>query len=141
MQRRHQGFTLIELMIVVAVVGILMAIAMPSYREYVARGHRADARAGLLQAQLWLERASTASGTYPNTLPAALAWSSTGDQKQHYYAIGFKAGNSDSTYTLIARRRGAQANDRCGDFTLSSTGIRSVDNPGTGTTAEDCWRK
>ena len=51
----QQGFTLIELMIVVAIVGILSAIAYPSYAEYIRRGHRADARAGLLQAQQWLD--------------------------------------------------------------------------------------
>ena len=59
---KHKGFTLIELMIVVAVVSILSAIAYPSYAEYVRRGHRSDAKAGLLQAQQWLERAATASG-------------------------------------------------------------------------------
>ena len=50
MPSKHQGFTLIELMIVVAVVAILSSIAYPSYTEYVRRGHRAEARAGLLQA-------------------------------------------------------------------------------------------
>lgn len=50
-QKAQLGFTLIELMIVVAIVGILSAVAYPSYTEYVRRGHRADARAGLLQAQ------------------------------------------------------------------------------------------
>ena len=51
---RQRGFTLIEVMIVVAVVSILTAIAMPSYNEYIRRGHRADARAGLLQAAQWM---------------------------------------------------------------------------------------
>ena len=51
MKHPQQGFTLIELMIVVAIVGILSAIAYPSYAEYIRKGHRADARAGLLQAQ------------------------------------------------------------------------------------------
>ena len=60
-QKAQLGFTLIELMIVVAIVGILSAVAYPSYTEYVRRGHRADARAGLLQAQQWLERAATAT--------------------------------------------------------------------------------
>ena len=46
MHTKHKGFTLIELMIVVAVVGILTAVAYPSYAEYVRRGHRADARRG-----------------------------------------------------------------------------------------------
>ena len=56
------GFTLLELMIVVVVISILSAIALPAYSEYTRRAHRADARTGLMQAQQWLERASTATG-------------------------------------------------------------------------------
>lgn len=146
MQKKQQkGFTLIELMIVVAVVGILSAIAYPSYTEYVRRGHRTDARAGLLQAQLWMERAATATGVYPTNadltkvLPVSLSWSADSSKR---YQIEMKA-STNAAYTLIAKRKspGAQATDKCGDFTLSNTGVKSADNLASGSTTSDCWTK
>ena len=141
---KANGFTLIELMIVVAVVGILSAIAYPSYAEYIRRGHRADARAGLLQAQQWLERAATASGKYPTALPGALTWS-TDPSKRYTISIGNGAGgaSTESAYTLIATRKtpGPQASDRCGDFTLTHTGVRGANNLASGTTVEECWNR
>ncbi|WP_051384974.1 type IV pilin protein [Comamonas badia] len=135
----QKGFTLIELMIVVAVVAILSAIAYPSYAEYIRRGHRADARAGLLQAAQWLERANTATGAYPTTLPAALTWSSDTAKR---YTIGFKGANDNTTFTLIATRKtGPQGSDRCGDYTLTNTGAQGNDNLGSGATTADCWSK
>lgn len=138
MKHQHQGFTLIELMIVVAIVGILSAIAYPSYAEYVRRGHRADARAGLLQAQQWLERAATAQGVYPTALPAALTWA--GDTTKRY-TIGFKGTPTSAAFTLLATRRGGQTGDKCGDYTLTNTGTQGNDNLASGTTTADCWRK
>ena len=141
MKHQHQGFTLIELMIVVAIVGILAAIAYPSYAEYIRRGHRADARAGLLQAQQYLERAATATGVYPTTLPAALTWAADTTKR---YTIGFQAGNTNAAFTLVATRKaGPQATDRCGNFTLTNTGVRDVaaGTLASGTTAADCWNK
>jgi type IV pilus assembly protein PilE len=140
MKRLQQGFSLIEIMIVVAIVGIITAIAIPIYTEYVARGHRADARAGLLQAQQWMERASTATGTYPLTIPAELTWAADTTKR---YTVGFQAGNTNSAFTLVATRRagGSQASDRCGDFTLTNTGTRGANNLASGTTAAECWNR
>lgn len=141
-KHKQQGFTLIELMIVVAVVGILSAIAYPSYTEYVRRGHRADARAGLLQAQLWMERAATATGVYPTTLPDTLTWSADASKR---YTIGFANGNSSGAFTLTAAPKspGPQASDKCGTYTLTNTGLRGAAGKQQGDSGydADCWGK
>jgi len=139
-KKLHRGFTLIEIMIVVAIVGILTAIALPSYREYVARGHRAEARAGLLQAAQWLERASTATGQYPATaaFPTSLAVVPSGG-----YAITLVSpvGGIAGTFTLTATRQGPQANDPCGNYTLNQAGTRGSPSLSGGKTLNDCWNK
>lgn len=134
LQRRQQsGFTLIELMIVVAVVGILSAVAYPSYTEYVRKGHRAEARAGLLQAAQWLERAATATGVYPDDIPTSLQ-SVPGGR----YTIS--AESDGATFTLTAEPQGAQTGDKCGKYTLTHTGARGNTDMGTGITSAECWR-
>ncbi len=135
-----RGFTLIEVMIVVAVIGILTSIALPSYQEYVRRGHRAEARAGLLQAGQWLERAATATGSYPTgALPAALA---TVAGQRYTIAIGSEA--TASSYTLSASPQGAQASDKCGTFTLMQSGAQGVTVSGASGSASltaECWSR
>lgn len=135
-QKVQLGFTLIELMIVVAIVGILSAVAYPSYTEYVRRGHRADARAGLLQAQQWLERAATATGAYPTALPATLTWANDSTKR---YTISIGGPATTSTFTLTATPKGAQVGDKCGNFTVTHTGLRGAKGVTTGDIVTECW--
>jgi len=133
---------LIELMIVVAIIAILSAIAYPSYVEYLRRGYRAEARAALLQAQQWLERAATAQGLYPKTLPSAFTWS---DDDSKHYVISLESVKEGMDFKLTATRKaasGAMANDKCGDYTLTHTGLQGNQHMNTAKASiEDCWRR
>lgn len=140
MRPQQHGFTLIELMIVVAVVGILSAIAYPNYTEYVRRSHRTEARTGLMQAQLWLERVATATGNYPaaTAFPNALK-----KLPSDRYDISYTPSNPISTYVLTATPKGAQSGDKCGNYTLSNTGLRGAKGKTSGQSGydTDCWGK
>ena len=133
--RNAQGFTLVELMIVVAIIGILAAIAIPSYMQYIVRTHRQHAKAALLQASHWMERAATAQGAYPTTLPANLQTVEGGRYTVALVApgAGVPAG---TTFTLRASLQSGFSDPQCGDFTLTHIGVRTV----SGTLpATDCW--
>lgn len=136
---QQQGFTLIEMLIAVALVGILAAVAFPSYTEFVRRGHRAEARAGLLQAAQWMERAATATGSYPT--PAAFRATTLTTVPSGTYSITINDDSTASAYTLTATAQNSQTGDRCGAFTLAQDGLRGAKGKKADETGYEssCW--
>ncbi|UTL91804.1 type IV pilin protein [Pseudomonas fluorescens] len=126
----QQGMSLIELLIVVAVTGILAAIAYPSYSDQLRRAARSEVVGLLHDAALRLERHRVRTGQYAEgdpQLPAA---------NRHYR---LQAQRDSDTFTLTAHRLpdGLMADDRCGDFQLDQAGVQS--NPGAAGSGERCW--
>ena len=142
MPKTHRGFTLIEVMIVVAIVGILSAIALPSYNEYIRRGHRAEARAALLQGAQWMERAATATGTYPLTasFPTTLTTMQSG---RYTVAVASPPASaaSGAAFILTATPAGGQVGDKCGSYTLTHRVVRGVASAASGALVTECWNK
>lgn len=131
MRRSNRGFTLIEIMIVIAIIGIVITIGYPSFTEYVKKGRRADVVSNLSEQAQILERFYSKNNIY-----TGITGLSTGND---FYTITPTI--TDQTFLLTATRKTgtAMATDKCGDFTLTNTGVRSMNNATTGLTTKDCW--
>ena len=131
MRRFNRGFTLIEIMIVIAIIGIVITIAAPSYTEYLKKGRRAEVVSLLSEQAQILERFYTKNNVY-----TGITGLSTGND---FYTITPTI--ADQTFLLTATRKAGttMATDKCGDFTLTNTGVRSMNNATTGLTTKDCW--
>ena len=111
---------------------LLASLAWPSYQSLILRSQRAQARASLLQAAHWLERAASANGSYPITaeVPANVLQV---DGQRYKMTVTSTA----QSYTLSATPLGAQAADTCGTLSFNHLGVRGVQ--GASQTAAQCW--
>ena len=132
---RAAGFTLIELMIVVAVIALLAAVVLPSYQDSVRKARRMDARSALTTIAQLMERLNTERGSFASaTLGAAATdlFPATSENKHYTLALSIPAGGL--TYTVTATPAGNQALDPCGAYTLTQAGTR-----GAALAVDQCW--
>lgn len=138
---RRLGFTLIEMLIVIAIIAILATIAYPSYRDQVSKTRRSDAKSALTRAAQLQERFFTQNGSYKNTI-ADLGGNTS---PEGYYSVsvqiqgtaGCTVGGKFYCFLLTAQPAGAQAGDDCGSFTLDHTGAKNVS--GGSLSSAQCW--
>jgi type IV pilus assembly protein PilE len=142
------GFTLIELMIVIGIIGILSAIAFPSYQESVKKGRRADALRTATELEQYMRRYYGSKDTFKDvdisTLPKSMQQSPS--EGAAAYTVKFLIGTtlkdkseSDTDFTIRLTRAGLMDGDKCGDLQLTHTGKKTVVNAGVGATVESCF--
>lgn len=148
-----KGFTLVELMIVVAIVGILASIAIPSYQKNILKSRRADARSALLGFANAMERHFTENFSYCEAATAVFVGCGNGndtgvpvifsatsplDGTAVYYNLNIDAANATS-FLLSATPVGPQANDDCGILEIDSLLQKDMTGAAAGMTTADCW--
>ncbi len=117
----QKGFTLIELMIVVAIIGILASIAYPSYVKYAQKGRRAAAESHLMEIAQRQQQYLLDARVYATTL-SQLGVVTPVDVAS-YYGIAVAVGDAPPSFTITATAQGSQSSD--GDLTLNSAGLRT----------------
>jgi type IV pilus assembly protein PilE len=139
------GFSLIELMIVVAIVAILAAIAYPAYQDQIRKTRRADCQGTMMEAAGAAERFFTENNTYTGFSLGTGANDEYIDQcppnpnETAVYDLSVTIDNGGAGFTLSAAPTGAQAGDRCGTLTLNQAFQKGVTGATGGADATTCW--
>lgn len=131
-KKLQAGFTLVELIIAVAIVAIITAVALPSYQNQVRKTKRADGKGFLLEIAAAQERFFTQNVRY-GTL-AQLGYADD-ESPEGYYTINIARANNNTTYTLTASPLAPFVDDECGNLTLNNTNMRD-----SGGDNDICWR-
>ncbi len=127
-----KGFSLIEVMVVVVIIGILAAIALPAYQGYLQQGRRVDATSALMSIQAAQEKHRISNTSYTTNL-ATLGINSS--SAEGYYTLAVTAANATS-YTATASGTGPQASDTgCTTITLAMSAGNTTKSPA------DCWKR
>jgi len=138
--RRADGFTLIELMIAVAVLAIIVGIAIPAYTNQVVKTNRTEGKTAILNAAQALERCYSRFNQYDDTAncPTANTVSGAGITTQNEHYLITSTALTATTYTLQAAPQGSQAtrDTECANLSITHTGQRAVSGSGEVT---DCW--
>lgn len=140
---KSKGFTLIELMIVVAIVGILTAVALPAYQSFILRSHRSEAINGLLDVASRQARYYTTNNSYTNSMvtlgygadPQPVASASNLYFNISIASVTAATATAPASFTLQAVPQGTQANDSCGTYGYNDLGRKTV----TSGTVSSCW--
>lgn len=136
---KQKGFSLIELMITVAIIGIIAAIAYPSYTDYVQQARRADGQGAMLQAAQWMERQFTVDGNYDSDFNSV---NGDGEEVRPYdtdsYTISLTEASGGNVYEITGTPKGAQASDVCKILSVTNIGVKSA-NESDGTAIDGCW--
>jgi type IV pilus assembly protein PilE len=157
--KKMAGFTLIELMITIAIVGILARIAYPAYSDYIRKGRRAEVKAIMLEASQWMERFFTENQRYH----ANLANTATTDTTIFYSAFKYSPKNATAAssayyeisltvnsstpnaYTLTGAPINSMSPDQCGSYVINQTSAKgntgySAAFADAAAAASECWR-
>lgn len=131
--RPNRGFTLVELLIVVVIVGILGAVAYPAYQDHIRKGRRAAAQSYLMDLGQRQQQYLLDNRGYASTA-ATLGYSAAPAEVSPYYTVTITVdAGPPPTYSLTAAPTGGQASDSCGSLTLNSAGAKSS------SAGSNCW--